>query len=78
MRCPYCKYLDTKVIDGSAENDIRKRRRECLSCHKRFNTVEATSRAVADTHLKHEIERGCMRLVRKAMEEALSAEGGGS
>lgn len=41
MRCPFCHYEELKVIDSrdSQENAI-KRRRECLSCEKRFNTYE--------------------------------------
>jgi transcriptional repressor NrdR len=40
MRCPYCKYAETKVLETrEAENDTR-RRRECLKCEKRFTTYE--------------------------------------
>ena len=42
MRCPFCKEMDSRVIDSrSAEdgNTIR-RRRECTSCGKRFTTYE--------------------------------------
>lgn len=43
MHCPYCKHCDTKVLDSRVADDggsIR-RRRMCLSCEKRFTTVEA-------------------------------------
>ena len=42
MRCPYCGYEDTKVIDTRShdENRIIKRRRLCEKCGKRFNTYE--------------------------------------
>jgi transcriptional repressor NrdR len=42
MRCPYCGFLDSKVIDKRETSDLTstKRRRECLGCHKRFNTHE--------------------------------------
>lgn len=42
MRCPYCGFLDSKVIDKRESSDLTstKRRRECLGCHKRFNTHE--------------------------------------
>lgn len=46
MKCPYCGYLESKVVDSrSAEdgNTIR-RRRECLSCQKRFTTYEIMER----------------------------------
>ena len=42
MRCPYCGYDDTKVIDTRSHDDNRiiKRRRLCEKCGKRFNTYE--------------------------------------
>ena len=42
MKCPFCGYLDSKVVDSRPAEDgasIR-RRRECLSCRKRFTTFE--------------------------------------
>jgi len=42
MKCPYCGYAESKVIDSRPADDgasIR-RRRECLSCMKRFTTYE--------------------------------------
>ena len=42
MRCPYCAFPESKVIDSRPADDgasIR-RRRECLSCRKRFTTYE--------------------------------------
>ena len=42
MQCPYCDFQDTKVIDSrlSESKDAIRRRRECLSCEKRFTTYE--------------------------------------
>ncbi|MCC7552416.1 transcriptional regulator NrdR [Candidatus Micrarchaeota archaeon] len=40
MRCPYCMYEDTKVIDSRQDEDIVRRRRECEKCEKRFTTFE--------------------------------------
>jgi transcriptional repressor NrdR len=42
VRCPFCKRDDSKVLDSreSAEGTVTRRRRECLSCHKRFTTYE--------------------------------------
>ena len=42
MQCPYCDFEDTKVIDSrlSETKDSVRRRRECLSCEKRFTTYE--------------------------------------
>ncbi len=42
MKCPYCGYQESKVVDSRHSEDglsIR-RRRECLSCSKRFTTYE--------------------------------------
>ena len=40
MRCPYCQSVDSKVVDSrDTESGIR-RRRECLSCGRRFTTYE--------------------------------------
>ena len=40
MRCPYCFHEDTKVVDKRDFEGISKRRRECLDCGKRFNSLE--------------------------------------
>ena len=42
MRCPYCAYLESKVVDSrpADEGASIRRRRECLSCRKRFTTYE--------------------------------------
>lgn len=42
MRCPYCGFLESKVIDSrpTDEGSSIRRRRECLKCGKRFTTYE--------------------------------------
>lgn len=42
MKCPYCGNQDDKVVDSrsTAEESAVRRRRECLSCGKRFTTYE--------------------------------------
>ena len=42
MRCPFCSFQDTKVIDSRlvAEGDQVRRRRECVECGERFTTFE--------------------------------------
>ena len=42
MKCPYCGEQDSKVIDSrhSEDGTSIRRRRECLSCQKRFTTYE--------------------------------------
>ena len=42
MKCPFCGFLEDKVIDSRLAKDHSaiRRRRECLSCNKRFTTFE--------------------------------------
>ena len=42
MKCPYCGYAESKVIDSrpTDEGERIRRRRECLKCAKRFTTYE--------------------------------------
>ncbi len=49
MRCPFCNFDDSKVVDTThdARGGIR-RRRECINCHQRFSTYE---RAILSTPL---------------------------
>ncbi|NCB52190.1 MAG: transcriptional repressor NrdR [Clostridia bacterium] len=46
MKCPFCGYLDSKVIDSrpAEEGSTIRRRRECLACQKRFTTYELIER----------------------------------
>lgn len=40
MRCPFCGFGDTKVIDSRPADGKKRRRRECSVCGKRFTTYE--------------------------------------
>lgn len=42
MRCPFCSFAESKVIDSRAaeEGSSIRRRRECLQCARRFTTYE--------------------------------------
>lgn len=42
LKCPYCGYEESKVVDSrSTEDDLAiRRRRECLKCSKRYTTYE--------------------------------------
>ncbi len=42
MKCPYCSYEESRVIDSRPTDEgVRiRRRRECLKCQKRFTTYE--------------------------------------
>lgn len=46
MRCPYCGDRDSRVIDSrpAEEATTIRRRRECVSCQKRFTTYEIMER----------------------------------
>jgi len=46
MKCPYCSYGETKVIDSreSENGSFVRRRRECIKCGKRFTTYERIER----------------------------------
>lgn len=43
MKCPFCLYPESKVIDSRPADDGQRirRRRECIQCGKRFTTYEA-------------------------------------
>ena len=42
MKCPFCGYEESKVIDSrpTDEGEKIRRRRECIACQKRFTTYE--------------------------------------
>lgn len=42
MKCPYCLYYESKVVDSrpTEEGQAIRRRRECIKCTKRFTTYE--------------------------------------
>lgn len=42
MKCPYCGFQESKVVDSrhAEDNNSIRRRRECLSCQRRFTTYE--------------------------------------
>ena len=46
MKCPFCGYAESKVIDSRPAEDgaTIRRRRECLACQKRFTTYEIMER----------------------------------
>jgi len=54
VRCPFCKEDNDKVVDSrsSADGTAIRRRRECLSCTRRYTTYET-------------IEEGAIRVVKK-------------
>ena len=46
MKCPFCGYPESKVVDSrpAEEGSTIRRRRECLACQKRFTTYEIMER----------------------------------
>ncbi len=42
MKCPFCSYEESKVVDSRSTDDYTaiRRRRECLKCSKRYTTYE--------------------------------------
>ncbi len=42
MKCPYCDFMESKVVDSRAteEGSSIRRRRECIGCGRRFTTYE--------------------------------------
>ena len=46
MKCPYCGFSESRVVDSrpAEEGATIRRRRECLSCQKRFTTYEIMER----------------------------------
>lgn len=46
MRCPFCGYEKTKVIDSRQSEGKKRRRRECPQCSKRYTTYEVVEKPV--------------------------------
>ena len=42
MKCPFCGFQESKVVDSRStdDNSTIRRRRECLKCNKRYTTYE--------------------------------------
>lgn len=41
MKCPFCSFDDSKVVDSRPTDEKIRRRRECIKCGGRFTTYEA-------------------------------------
>lgn len=52
MKCPFCNYLDTKVIDSRPSDEKKRRRRECPICGKRFTTYEVIEKPILMVYKK--------------------------
>lgn len=52
MRCPFCGFEDTKVVDSRPTEDKKRRRRECTKCQKRFTTYEIVEKPMLIVYKK--------------------------
>ena len=59
MKCPFCSFADTRVIDSRPDKDgaAIRRRRECESCSRRFTTHERVEEVVFPLILKKDGRR---------------------
>ena len=64
MKCPFCGYLEDRVVDSreSGEATSVRRRRECLKCNRRFTTYEKIEevllKVVKRDHTREDYNRG--------------------
>ena len=67
MKCPFCTYTESKVVDSRPAEDSEKirRRRECLSCGKRFTTYEVIENTPLIVVKKDKLLRGLLRACEK-------------
>ena len=76
MRCPFCSFEDTRVIDSrlADEGDQVRRRRECMECRERFTTYEAAefnyprvikSDGRRETFIEDKLRSGILRSLEK-------------
>ena len=52
MRCPFCNFEDTKVIDSRPSEGKKRRRRECTNCGKRSTTYEVVEKPLLMVYKK--------------------------
>ncbi len=76
MRCPFCGSVDDRVVDSreSREGAVVRRRRECVSCQRRFTSYERVEEipllVVKRDGRREEFDRGkLLRGLRKACEK---------
>ena len=72
MKCPFCGYIDSKVLDSRHNDDKTaiRRRRECEQCHRRFTTYEKIETIPlmvikkdgnTESYDRHKIEQGILQ-----------------
>lgn len=76
MKCPFCKSLESQVLESrvSQEGEGLRRRRECLDCSKRFTTIERVVKGTLwvvkkdgkrEPFDREKLVRGILRAIRK-------------
>lgn len=74
MKCPFCKSLESQVLESRVSGEGLRRRRECLNCDKRFTTVERIVRSTLwvvkkdkkrEPYERDKIVKGILRAIRK-------------
>ena len=60
MKCIYCGYSESKVVDSRPLDDgtATRRRRECLKCGRRFTTYEKSGANARNGHQEGPAQRG--------------------
>ena len=69
MKCPFCGYEESRVVDSRPADDGERirRRRECLGCGKRFTTYEVIE-TVPVIVIKKDKSRDCLLYTSPCME----------
>lgn len=76
MKCPFCGKVDNQVLESRSVEESKglRRRRECLSCHKRFTTYEKVHNnflwvvkkdGVREQFDREKIKKGILRAIEK-------------
>ena len=68
MKCPYCGFVESRVIDSrpTDEGERIRRRRECLKCGKRFTTYEVIEKDKSrETFDRSKLLNGLLRACEK-------------
>lgn len=76
LRCPYCDYQESKVVDSrpTDEGQVIRRRRECMNCQKRFTTYEKIEDipimvikkdGTRETYIRNKLMNGIIRACQK-------------
>ena len=65
MRCPFCNYEDTRVIDSRPSEGKKRRRRECPKCGKRFTTYEVVEKPQLEPFDRQKLIKGIQNAIKK-------------